>query len=150
MDKLFSVDFKIDAKMLTIIYICYEYKFPLSFMLSFYEMYGDTSMFAFKALSCAKKIKLTDSSLIKILDESRILYSQILQGISTIIKINELKSNNPNNEEIPEYPSIDLSKFSNNYRNFIQNYLLVNVTDIYAPRLNLKLSSDDLYKELLD
>ena len=83
-DKPFSMAFKLDAKMLTLVYICYEYKFPLSFMLSFYELYGDNSIFALKALTCCRKIKLTDSGLMKILDESRILYKQVVKVISTI------------------------------------------------------------------
>lgn len=147
--KPFSAKFKLDDKMLAVIYICYEYKFPLSFMLSFYELYGDTSMFALKALTCSRKIKLTDSGLIRILEESRTLYKQIIKGTSTIMKINNLKYNNKKNEEIPEYPEIDLAPFSEDYRNFIKYYLLENIDDIFSPMVKLRMSSDDIYKELI-
>lgn len=149
-EKPFSTRFKIDAKILTLIYICYEYKFPLCFMLSFYELYGDNSIFALKALTCSRKIKLTDSGLMKILDESRLLYKQIVEGMSTIIKINKLKAYNKDNEEIPELPKINFEVFSNEYKNFLQNYLLENINDIFAPVVKLKMSSDDLYRELMD
>lgn len=147
-NKLFSLDFKLDAKILTIIYICYEYKFPLAFMITFYELYGETSMFALKALTCSKKAKLTDTKLMKIVEESRLLYTQILTGVSTIMKIKQLKAYNPKNEPIPEYPSIDTSKFSADYRVFIEDYLLKNIRNIYEPEINLQLSSHDLYKEI--
>ena len=42
MDKIFSLDFRLNSKILLIIYICYHYKFPLSVMLSFYEYYGES------------------------------------------------------------------------------------------------------------
>ena len=148
-NKLFSIDFKIDAKVLTIIYICYEYKFPLAFMITFYELYGETSMFALKALTCAKKAKLTDTKLMKIVEESRLLYTQILAGISTIMKIKQLKAYNPKDEPIPEYPTIDTSKFTAEYKEFVENYLLQNIRDIYAPVVNLRLSSHDLYREIM-
>ena len=147
--KPFSAQFKLNAKLLTMIYICYEYKFPLSFMLSFYELYGDNSIFALKALTCSRKIKLTDSGLMKILDESRILYNQIIKGIPTIIKIEQLTRNNKNNDPIPEYPQIDLTPFSEDYKNFLQYYLLENIQDIYSPIVKLKMSTDDIYKELI-
>ena len=147
--KPFSMEFKLDDKMLTLIYICYEYKFPLSFMLSFYELYGDNSIFALKALTCSRKIKLTDSSLIKILEESRTLYNQIIKGISTIIKINKLKRDNKKNEPIPDYPEIDLSPFSEDYKNFLNYYLLENINNIFSPMVKLRMSSDDVYKELI-
>ena len=84
--KPFSVTFKLDAKILAIIYICFKYKFPLSFLLSFYEMYGEQSLFILKAMACTKKISLSDNTFAKIIEESRLLYKQILSGISTNIK----------------------------------------------------------------
>ena len=147
-NKVFSTEFVLSAKIIAVIYICYEYKYPLSIMMSFYEMFGDQSMFALKALSCCKKTKLTDNTLTKALEESRCLFNQIVKGQTIINKINQLKFNNPKNEPIPEYPKLDTNCFSNNFKDFIENYFLVNIPNIYSPVVELKMSSDDLYKEL--
>ena len=149
MTKSFSVNFEINAKLLALLYICYEYKFPLSFMLSFYEMYGDNSLFVLKAISCVKKIKITDSVLINAIEESRKLAKEIARGISVILKVKQLE-NIPLEkrvEPIPEYPSIDVSLFTDSYKKFIENYLLINIDNIYDQKVNLKLNTRDLYEE---
>lgn len=149
-EKVFSTKFKLDSKMLALIYFCYQHKFPLCFMLSFYELYGDTSLFALKALSCNKRIKITDNNIIKILQESQKLYKQIITGVSTLLKIKELSSmeENKRKEEMPEKPHIDTSVFSEDFRNFVEGYLLKNIDDIYAPKVKLNFNTEDLYEEL--
>ena len=148
MNKLYSVEFTLNAKLLAIIYICYKYKFPLQFMLSFYEMYGDGSLFALKALTCSKRMTMSDAELVKILDESRRLYKQIQNGISINRKRKQIELGYLK-EEMPELPKIELLGFSVSYSEFIEKYLLVNIEDIYAPQVKLKMSSDDIYSELI-
>lgn len=149
MNKNFSVNFELNAKLLALLYICYEYKFPLSFMLSFYEMYGDNSLFVLKAISCFKKIKITDSILINALEESRKLAKEIARGISVLLKVDELEKlpEDKRLDSIPEYPTINLSLFNESYKKFIENYLLINIDNIYNQKISLKLNSRDLYEE---
>ena len=140
MNKIYATEFKLSAKMLAIIDMCYIYKFPASIMLSFYELYGDNTFFALKALTCARKLDLTDTTLVKIIDESNLLYKQIQDNIR---KLELAKSKNE------EYkPELNLNVFSANYRSFIEEYLLSNIENLYTPIVKLKLSSDDLYREL--
>ena len=152
MNKPFITTFKIDAKILAILYICYKYKFPLSFMLSFYEMYGEQSLFILKAMSCTKKISLNDNAFIKIIDESKLLHNQIIKGISTNIKrdqlIQQVKSGRLITEMIPDCPEIQTSLFTDDYRQFIESYLLKNVKDIFKEEIELMMSTTDLYAEL--
>lgn len=150
--KPFSITFKLDAKILTIIYICYKYKFPLSFLLSFYEMYGEQSLFILKAMSCTKKIPLSDSTFAKIIEESRLLYKQILAGISTNIKrsklISQVKNGNLITEIIPDCPEIELKDFTDDYKQFISQYLIKNVKNLFKEEIELMLDTKDLYCEL--
>lgn len=152
MSKPFSITFKLDAKILAIIYICFRYKFPLSFMLSFYEMYGEQSLFILKAMSCNKKINLNDTTFIKILQESKLLHKQILSGISTNLKrnnlINQVKNGRLITEMIPDCPEINLKEFSQEYSQFISNYLLKNVKNIFSEEIELMLDTIDLYEEI--
>lgn len=153
MSKPFCTKFKLNSKLLAVIYICYQYKFPLCFMLSFYEMYGDNSLFALKALSCSKKISLNDVTFAKIIEESRALYKQILTGESALIEIEKSQKLNRNNDEVdidslPVLPVIDTSGFSEDYRNFVNSYLLKNINNIYSPEVELMMSTEDLYQEL--
>ena len=134
MSKIFSAKFKLNSKILAIIYICYKYKFPLSFMLSFYELYEDNALFIFKALNCSKKIKMNDNAFINALNESRLLYKQILKGVSDI--------------EQNETPTINLKEFSNDYKLFIEEYLLKNIDNIYSSTVKFQFSTNDLYKEV--
>ncbi len=140
MNKIYATEFKLSAKMLAIINMCYIYKFPASIMLTFYELYGDNTFFALKALTCARKLDLTDTTLVKIIDESNLLYKQIQEQIR---RIDLAKSKNESYT-----PELNLNKFSNNYRSFIEDYLLENIENLYTPMVKLKLSSDDLYREL--
>lgn len=135
MTKIFATEFKLNSKILSIIYLCYKYEFPISIMLSFYEMYEDNALFVFKTLSCAKKSKINDNILINVLNESRILLKQIQQGITSLEK----------NEE----PKLNLADFSNEYRIFIQDYLLKNIENIYEPIIKFKFNTSDLYKEVV-
>lgn len=153
MYKQFSVKFKLEAPILALLYICYRYKFPASYMLSFYEMYGKQSLFILKALSCTKKLNLNDNAFIKIIEQSKQLHKQIITGISTIMKINLLqarvKAGAKIEEPIPEQPSIDSSKFPDpDYREFIDNYLLKNINNIFSETIELQLDANDLYCEL--
>lgn len=152
MNKPFIAKFKIDAKLLAILFICYKYKFPLSFMLSFYEMYGEQSLFILKAMSCAKKISLNDNTFIKIIEESKLLHKQIIKGISTNIKRNQLiqqvKSGRLITEMIPDCPEIQSNLFSEDYKEFIEKYLLKNIKDIFKEEVELMMSTTDLYAEL--
>lgn len=149
MNKEFSVKFQINAKMLALIYICYKYKFPLSYFLSFYEMFGEKALFMFKAMSCTKRISLNDNAFIKIIEESKLLYKQILTGISTNIKIDKLtrlvKAGNKIKDTIPEAPELNLSVFSDDYKQFIEDYLLKNVVNIFAETHELYMNTNDLY-----
>ena len=120
-------------------------------MLSFYEMYGDNSLFALKALSCSKRISLNDVTFAKIIEESRALYKQILAGESVLLEIEKAQKLNKNNYDItslPELPVIDTSEFSEDYRNFVNSYLLKNINNIYSPEVELRMSTEDLYQEL--
>lgn len=150
--KPFSVTFRLDAKILAIIYICFRYKFPLSFMLSFYEMYGEQSLFILKAMSCAKKITLSDNTFAKIIEESRLLYKQILTGISINIKrnklINQVKNGKLIDEIIPDCPEINLKEFSDEYKQFICQYLTKNVKNLFNEEIELMMDSKDLYDEI--
>jgi hypothetical protein len=150
--KPFSITFKLDAKILAVIYICFKHKYPLSFLLSFYEMYGEQSLFILKAMSCAGKLKLTDNAFAKLIEESRLLYSQILKGISINIKRNKLISQVKNGklitEIIPNCPEIDLNDFTDDYKQFITNYLEKNVKDLFKEEIELMLDTTDLYSEI--
>ena len=150
--KPFSVSFKLDAKILAIIYICYKYKFPLSFLLSFYEMYGEQSLFILKAMSCTKKIALSDNTFAKIIEESRLLYKQIIAGISINLKRNQLIAQIKNGrlltEIIPNCPEIDTKQFTPDYSQFINKYLLKNVTNLFKEEIELMMDTNDLYCEL--
>lgn len=150
--KPFSVTFKLDAKILAIIYICFKYKFPLSFLLSFYEMYGEQSLFILKAMACTKKISLSDNTFAKIIEESRLLYKQILSGISTNIKRNQLISQVKNGrlitEMIPNCPEISLCEFTDDYKQFIKQYLIKNVKNLFQEEIELMMDTTDLYCEL--
>ena len=150
--KPFSVTFKLDAKILAIIYICFKYKFPLSFLLSFYEMYGEQSLFILKAMACTKKISLSDNTFAKIIEESRLLYKQILSGISTNIKRNQLISQVKNGrlitEMIPNCPEISLCEFTDDYKQFIKQYLIKNVKNLFQEEIELMINKTDLYCEL--
>ena len=147
-----SVTFKLDAKILAIIYICFKYKFPLSFLLSFYEMYGEQSLFILKAMACTKKISLSDNTFAKIIEESRLLYKQILSGISTNIKRNQLISQVKNGrlitEMIPNCPEISLCEFTDDYKQFIKQYLIKNVKNLFQEEIELMMNTTDLYCEL--
>ena len=147
--KPFSVTFKLDAKILAIIYICFKYKFPLSFLLSFYEMYGEQSLFILKAMACTKKISLSDNTFAKIIEESRLLYKQILSGISTNIKRNQLISQVKNGrlitEMIPNCPEISLCEFTDDYKQFIKQYLIKNVKNLFQEEIELMMNTTDLY-----
>lgn len=153
LNKPFSIKFKLDAKILAIIFICFKYKFPLSFLLSFYEMYGEQSLFILKALACTKKLSLSDNQFTKIIEDSRELYKQIIAGISTNIKrdylINQVKNGKLIKELIPNCPEISLEKFSDEYRIFICSYLKNNVKNLYNEEMELMLDSKDLYYELV-
>lgn len=150
--KPFSVTFKLDAKILAIIFICFKYKFPLSFLLSFYEMYGEQSLFILKAMACTKKISLSDNTFAKIIEESRLLYKQILSGISTNIKRNQLISQVKNGrlitEMIPNCPEISLCEFTDDYKQFIKQYLIKNVKNLFQEEIELMMNTTDLYCEL--
>lgn len=150
--KPFSVTFKLDAKILAIIYICYKYKFPLSFLLSFYEMYGEQSLFILKAMSCTKKIALSDNTFAKIIEESRLLYKQIITGISINLKRNQLITQIKNGrlltEIIPNCPEIDTKQFTEDYSQFINKYLLKNVNNLFKEEIELMMDTNDLYCEL--
>lgn len=148
MSKIYSVQFSLNAKLIALIYICYKHKFPLQFMLSFYEMYGDTSLFALKALTCSRKTRLTDNEFIKIMEESRRLYSQIQRGISINLKRKQIKLGIIKDEEMPAAPKLDYLGFSESFNLFIDEYLLKNIDDIYAPTISLKMSTEDIYSEI--
>lgn len=153
MNKPFSIKFNLDARILALLYICYTYKFPASYMLSFYEMFGAQSLFILKAFSCTKRTPLPDNVFIKIIEESRLLHKQILAGISTNLKRKQLeikvKSGKKIKEDIPEPPVIDVTKFTmEEYKDFIEEYLLKNIPDIFTDRPTLYLDSNDLYSEI--
>lgn len=152
MGKPFELSFKIDAKILAIIYICWKYKFPLSYFLSFYEMFGAQTLFILKAMSCTRRITLNDSAFANIIEESRTLHKQILAGISTRIKIKQLeglvKSGQLIDEDIPAQPEINLNAFSDDYKDFLSGYLLKNVDNIFSETMILKLGTKELYQQL--
>ena len=153
MKKPFSVQFKLDARILALLYICYTYKFPASYMLSFYEMFGAQSLFILKAFSCTKRTPLPDNVFIKIIEESRLLHKQILTGISTNIKRKQLetqvKSGKKIDGEIPEIPVIDTSVFTmQEYKDFVEDYLLKNIPNVFTNNPTLYLDSEDLYSEI--
>ena len=149
MEKQYSIKFSLDSIILALIYICYKYKFPASYMLSFYEMYGKQSLFILKAISCSKKVPLNDNTFIKIIEESKLLHKQILSGIGTNMKIKQLtaqvKGGLKLKDPIPEKPQLDLSVFSDDYKTFITDYLVKNLVEVFTETLELKLNTSDLY-----
>lgn len=142
---LFSATFRLNSKILALLYICWYYKYSMSIFITMYEMFKDMSLFALKAMSVDKKIKLTDNTFIKIMQESSKLYLQILKGVSVNDKIKKLTLHNPDNEVIPDRPKINLDEFSEDYKRFIVEYLLENIPDIYAEYVKLPFGSEDLY-----
>ena len=74
---------------------------------------------------------------------------QIIKGISTNIKIRQLEAlvrgGNLIDEDIPEKPTIDLNEFSDDYRIFVEKYLLKNIKNIFAENVVLKLGTKELY-----
>lgn len=150
--KPFEVQFHVDAKILAIIYICWKYKYPLSYFLSFYEMFGAQTLFILKALSCTRRITLNDNAFASLIEESKKLHLQIIAGISTNIKIKQLEAQITRgrliDEDIPERPSIDCSEFSEEYAEFITSYLLPNVKNIFSETMTLKLGTKELYQQL--
>ena len=152
MDKQFSVKFKLDPIILALIYICYKYKFPAAMMLSFYEEFGKKSLFILKAMTCAKKITLNDNQFIKIIEESKLLHKQLLSGITINMKRNKLENMVKNGmkikEQIPDKPHVNLTVFSDDYSEFIENYLQYNLDNMFSEEPSLKLNTTDLYSEL--
>ena len=152
MDKQFSVKFKLDPIILALIYICYKYKFPAAMMLSFYEEFGKKSLFILKAMTCAKKITLNDNQFIKIIEESKLLHKQLLSGITINMKRNKLENMVKNGmkikEQIPDKPHVNLTVFSDDYSEFIENYLQYNLDNMFSEEPALKLNTTDLYSEL--
>ena len=148
MNKPFTLKFELNSKLIALLYICYKYKFPLSFMLSFYELYGDKSLFVIKAMACTSKLNMSDAIFINIIQESRSLYKEILSGVSTLLKINQLKKDKADETTIPDEPNIDTTKFSSSFKDFIENYLMKNIKNIYAETVSLKCNTRDLYEEI--
>ena len=115
-------------------------------------MYGEQAMFILKAFSCMKPISISDNGLLKIVEESKLLYKLIIAGISVKIKRQQLEQKVKNGwtikEPIPDEPTLDISEFSNDYKDFIENYLLKNIIDIFNEKLTLKLDTIDLYEAL--
>ena len=125
-NKAYKLKFALNAKLLAIIYLCYKYNFPLSYMIAFYELYGDKSLFVFKALACNKKIALNDSTFEKILNESRKLYKQILRGSYSRIERNNTiyyNKNSTKKKPVPNIEHINPDAFCDKYKEFIESYL---------------------------
>lgn len=152
-DKLFSIKFKLTFDILAILYICYKNKFPAVYFITFYEKYGPQSLYVFKALACGKKMALNDNAFTKVIEESRLLQQEILRGISINIKREKLacilKNGGTLKEPIPDYPQINLTLFSEDYANFIENYLICNTSDIFSDEIQLWLDTKDLYEQLV-
>lgn len=151
-DKPFSVKFKIDFKLLAILYVCYRYNFPIAYFISFYQMYGAQALFVLKALSCNKKISLNDATFLKIITDSKQLHTQIIEGVSTNIKIKQYDIAKRNGykikEERPEDPKLNLESFSDDYKGFIQKYLQKYITNIFSEVWELNYDTQDLYVEI--
>ena len=152
MSKPFEIEFKVDAIKLAILFMCWKFKFPVSYFLTFYQMFGKQILFIFKAIACTKRITLNDSAFTKIIEESKKLQHQILKGISTKIKITQLETLVKNgkliDEDIPEQPKLDLSEFSEEYKKFIQTYLLKNVSNLFSDTIILKVGTRELYSQI--
>lgn len=152
MVKPFEVQFHVDAKILAIIFICWKYKYPLSYFLSFYEMFGAHTLFILKALSCTRRITLNDNAFASLIEESKKLHLQMIKGISTNLKISQLEKKVTRgqliDEDIPERPAIDYSVFSEEYADFIKTYLLPNVKTIFTDNLVLRLGTKELYQQI--
>ena len=121
-------------------------------MLSFYEEFGKKSLFILKAMTCAKKITLNDNQFIKIIEESKLLHKQLLSGITINMKRNKLENMVKNGmkikEQIPDKPHVNLTVFSDDYSEFIENYLQYNLDNMFSEEPALKLNTTDLYSEL--
>ena len=148
--KPFEVAFNSEARILAVLYMCWKYKFPASYFLSFYESFGAQTLLIFKALACNKKIAINDNVFASIIEDSKKLHKQILKGISTKLKIKEMeklvKAGKYVDEDIPETPEIDLFDFTEDYKEFIETYLLKNVKDIFSEVLTLRLGTKEIYK----
>ena len=73
-----------------------------------------------------------------------------MTGISTKFKIKDLeklvKAGKYVDEDIPDDPEIDLFDFTEDYKEFIETYLLKNVKDIFSETLTLRLGTKEIYK----
>lgn len=150
MAKPFTVDFKIDAKIIAILYMCWKYKYPISYFLSFYENFGAQTLLIFKALACNKKITLNDNAFTNLIEESKKLHNQIIKGISTNLKIKQLenlvRAGKFIDEDIPETPMIEVNEFTEEFADFVKNYMLKNIEDIFKETVTLKLGTRELYQ----
>ena len=117
----FTTYFELNSHILAMLYLCYKFKFPIAYMITFYENYKDSAFFVFKAMACKKQIALNDLTFAKIFEESRKLYKQIL--------VKEIK---------PE-------EFSERYKEFIENYLLKAIPNIYDETVALSMTTEELY-----
>lgn len=147
--KPFEIEFKLDAKILATLYICWKFKLPISYFITFYEQFEEWTLFIFKAMICSKKLALNDNALANIVEESKKLHLQIVKGISTNIKIKQLealtKAGKLIDEDIPERPEINLYEFSDDYREFIEKYLFKNIKNLFSENVILKLGTRELY-----
>lgn len=152
MSKPFTINFKVDGDLLALLYICWKYKYPISYFLAFYELYNKTALFVLKALSCNKKIALNDNTFASLIEESRVLHNQIIAGISTNLKIKRLESQvrlgRLIDEDIPEKPTLNYKVFSEDYKEFVKDYLVKNVDNIFSETLTLHIGTKELYQNI--
>ena len=152
-DRPYSIYLELNPKLLTILYMCYTFELPLSLMISLYSSYGEMALFVFKILAHMKVIKLTDNDFTRVLTCSRSLYKHILNmnrvkiDRERIIQDNKTRTNK---KEVPSLPTMNLDEYTESYRNFITNYLLENIVDIYAPEVELKLNTVELHQGIIN
>ena len=119
-EKPLEITFELNPFLLTMLYVCQTYNLSMDLILSLYEKYEKDCLFIFKIMICKKNINLSDKQLLKVLNDCKILYRQILRR------------------------SIVVYDYDLNFQNFIK-WLTINVKDLFEEEVTLKLSYQDLY-----
>jgi hypothetical protein len=142
----FKLKFELCPCIIASIFFCYKFKYPIAVAISFYETFGEQALFAYRAVTSLKTVTLNSQLFSRVLNESKLLYQEVLKGVAKII---ELEKNGKVDKSSPDYPKIDLELFSQDFKDFIKLYLLKNIDNIYAEKVELSVTTEQMYEHLL-
>lgn len=142
----FKARFEICPCIIASIFFCYKFNYPLGIAIAFYEEFGKQALFAYRAVTSIKQVSMNSQLFTRILNESKLLYQEILKGSAKII---ELEKQGIVDKESPEYPKINLELFSQDFSDFIKLYLLRYIDNIFAEEVELSISTEQMYEHLL-